>query len=41
MHVIFDTTVNIVVELDALVKHRFIESISCISALLCLLNKLL
>ena len=43
VHVIFDCTVNTVlkVELDALVKHRFLESISCISALLCLLNKLL
>ena len=35
-------TVNTLkLKLDALIKHRFLESISCVSALLCLLNKLL
>ena len=42
VHVIFDRYCEYSkVELDALIKHRFLESISCVSALLCLLNKLL
>ena len=43
VHIIFDRycEYSIKMGLDTLVKHRFLESISCVSALLCLCNKLL